>query len=695
MPRAAAIVAVVFVALTILTGEAAAQAAPARPNIVIILADDMGYSDIGCFGGEIRTPNLDSLAAGGLRFTQFYNTGRCCPTRAALLTGVYSHQAGVGHMVDQRAYPNMPGYHGDLASNVVTIAEALRPAGYGTYMTGKWHVTPPPDKEPDQHNWPRHRGFDHFYGTIAGAGNYFDPKTLTRDDTLISPTTDADYKPQHFYYTDAISDNAVRYIRDHGSAHKLDPLFLYVAYTAAHWPLHAPEEEIAKYKGKYDAGYDAIRDARIARMRELGLLEASWKPAATARRWEDVKDKAWEARCMEVYAAQVDRMDQGIGKIVDALHEGGRLDNTVIFFLQDNGGCAEALDRAAGESGKGAAMPGPSSTYMSYGQGWANVSNTPFREYKHWVHEGGISTPLIAHWPAGIKHKGELERQPGHLIDIMATCMEVSGATLPKERNGQPTVPLEGTSLVAAFAAKPLARTQPIFFEHEGNRAVREGDWKLVAKGPKGAWELYDMKADRTESYDLAAAQPERAKEMAAKWQAWATRANVLPWPWDDADKNAGPLGPFILKAGATLNGADAPAVGGKALRITATLAKPGQDGVIVAQGGTAEGFSLYMMSNRPAFAVRVGGMLTVVESGDPVADITKELTATLSADGTITLSIGGKSVATGKAPGTLRRKPVDGLSVGRDTKGAVGPYEAPFPFDGTVKEVKLELNPR
>ncbi len=502
--------------------------AGSRPNVVVILTDDMGFSDLGCYGGEISTPNLDRLAAGGLRFTQFYNTARCCPTRACLLTGLYPHQAAVGHMVEDKG---LDGYLGDLSRNAVTIAEVLQSAGYATYAAGKWHVTPFAGRGADKHNWPLQRGFQRYYGIIGGAANYFDPATLVRDNMPVTASEDPQYKPEHYYLTDAISDHAVRFIGEHVKQKAQQPFFLYVAYTAAHWPLHAPESEIAKYKGKYDGGYGAIRKARFDRLRQMGIIKAGWDLSPQEGDWSKVQAKPWEARCMEVYAAQVDRMDQGVGKIVEALTKDKLLENTLVLYLQDNGACAEPMGRAAKKAGDTVPMPGPADTFIAYGQSWANVSNTPFRYYKHFVHEGGISTPLIVHWPAGIKRHGELEQQPGHLIDVMATCVDVAGAKYPTSFREHTIQPPEGSSLVPAFEGKPIQR-EAIFWEHEGNRALRVGPWKLVAKGPRGPWELYDMDKDRTEMHDLAAAQPERVREMTAAWERWAQRTKATPWPW-------------------------------------------------------------------------------------------------------------------------------------------------------------------
>jgi|TARA_B110000879_G_scaffold179818_1_gene236010 arylsulfatase len=528
-----------------------------RPNIIVILSDDMGYSDIGCYGGEINTPNLDKLAANGLRYSQFYNTARCCPTRASLLTGLYPHQTGIGHMIQDK---KLPGYQGDLNKKCMTMAEVLKPAGYSTYMSGKWHVTKHlfPKTEADKFNWPRQRGFDRFYGTILGAGSLWDPTTLVRGNQYITPVNDSEYQPKEkWYYTDAITDNAVRYIREHDTD---KPFFMYVAYTAAHWPMHARERDMMKYKGVYDGGFAPIRNARYKKLKELGLIKDKWKISPTSDSWDEVSNKPWEARNMEVYAAMVDSMDQGIGRIVEELTKKNELDNTLIVFLQDNGGCPEPLGRrGAGKppadkptlspmgndeiqkdmvnkktrdgypvrQGVGV-MAGPPDTYVAYGRGWANVSNTPFKEYKHYTHEGGVSTPLIAHWPKGIKRKGEIEHQLGHLIDIMATCVDIAEVTYPAEYMGSKITPMQGKSLTPTFHGAKIDR-DTIYFEHEGNRAIRKGKWKLVAKGARGDWQLYDMEADRTEMNNLTEQHPELVKQLTKQWDTWSVRAMVKP----------------------------------------------------------------------------------------------------------------------------------------------------------------------
>lgn len=514
----------------------------AQPNIVLILNDDMGYSDLGCYGGEIHTPNLDSLADGGLRYTQFYNTARCCPSRASLLTGLYPHQADVGHMMGD---DGIDGYLGDLNQHTVTIAEALKTGGYASYMSGKWHVTRYID-EP-KHNWPMQRGFDDYYGIITGAANYYCPRTLTRNNDRIDPDGD------EYYFTDAISDEAVRQIRMHVSRHDDRPFFQYVAYTAPHWPLHALEEDIVTYRGRFDAGWDLLREQRLTRMVDMGIIHESWllserDPLVPA--WKEEAQKKWQVRRMEVYAAQIDRMDQGIGRILRALRDVGAWDNTLIIFLSDNGGCAEELDSTSGDliasskdrlathkTRKGEAIrfgnspdiiPGGEDTYCSYGVPWANVSNTPFRLYKHWVHEGGIATPFIVHWPNGIEARGELRSQPAQLPDVMATLLDVADVPYPLDYEDRKIKPIEGYSMVPTFADHPHER-DVLYWEHEGNKAVRRGRWKLVRRFPQ-EWELYDMNLDRTELNDISGKHPKIVRQLQDLYDTWALRTGVVPW---------------------------------------------------------------------------------------------------------------------------------------------------------------------
>lgn len=484
-----------------------------RPNILVIMADDMGFSDLGCYGSEIATPNLDRLARGGVRFTHFYNSARCCPTRAALLTGLYNHQAGVGDMIQDRG---APAYQGYLNDHCLTFAEALRPAGYHALMVGKWHVGE------DRPHWPTDRGFEHYFGLISGASNYWkldDGRKMALDGEPFTPHSDK------FYMTDAFTDHAVKLIGDYSQ--KPDPFFMYLAYTAPHWPLHAWPEDIAKYRGKYMKGWDAVRRERHQRQIAMGLVDPRWPltprdPEIPA--WDSVKDKEEKDLRMAVYAAQVDRLDQDVGRVLAKLKVTGQEENTLVLFLADNGGCHEENIKTE----KKGVPPGPRDSFTSYGRQWANVSNTPFRLYKHWVHEGGISAPLIAYWPSVIQRKNALIHDTGHVIDIMATCVDIAGASYPKARNGKEITPLAGKSLLPLLKGGKRAGHDALYWEHEGNRAVRQGKWKIVNRYPE-RWELYDMDADRTELHDVASQEPERVKNMIAMYDAWAKRCGVVP----------------------------------------------------------------------------------------------------------------------------------------------------------------------
>ncbi|MFT4022701.1 MAG: arylsulfatase [Flavihumibacter sp.] len=564
--------------LLAISANAQQKNSAAKPNIILIMSDDMGYSDIGCYGSEIETPNLDRLAANGIRFRQFYNQARCCPTRASLMTGLYPHQAGMGWM--DAVNHNLPGYQAQLNKNAVTIAEVLSQQGYSTYMSGKWHLQFEQDTRQNSpnYNWPVQRGFQRFYGILKGGGSFYDPATLCRDNTLISPYNDPLYKPEHYYFTDAITDNAVRFI---GEDKGQKPFFLYLSYTTAHWPLQAPEKAIAKYKGKYDQGWEKVQQARLAKMKKLKLIDEQVQlPPFDSHSWEEEQYKESMARRMETYAAMVDIMDQGIGRVLDELKKKGILENTVIIFLEDNGGNAEGIGYG-GPNGAGkfvaadtskvqrltnndlqwsgippitrdgkflrqglSVMAGPPDTYLSYLRPWAIVSNTPFRRFKHHVNEGGISTPLIVHWPAGIKAKGEYRDQVGNVIDMMPTILDLAGATYPTTSKGNPVTPVAGVSLRPAFSNQPVNR-EAIYWEHEMNRAVRMGDWKLVSVGhltdggygtwknyTNERWQLFNMKIDRTEQIDFSAARHDLVKKMAAMWQEWTKTVPVYPTPW-------------------------------------------------------------------------------------------------------------------------------------------------------------------
>lgn len=504
-------------------GGAAPNPAGKAPNIVVILADDLGFSDIGCYGSEIRTPHLDQLAANGLRFTQAYSAARCCPSRAALLTGLNPHQAGMGGMASRvsQDLPQEGPYQGYLNDRCVTIAEALRPAGYSTYMSGKWHVGERPE------HWPRKRGFDRYYGLISGASSYFEileaerkDRFMAQDDTRVFPEGD------DFYMTDAYTDFAVDCINGHNAEER--PFFLYLAYTAPHWPLHALPEDIAKYRGKYQIGWDRLREQRYARLLELGIIEPRWKLAPRdpdCPAWEDYGDKDEMDLRMAVYAAMVDRMDQGIGRVMNALRRKGMEENTLVLFMADNGGCHENI-RGRSNLHTPGTRAGERGSFLAYERPWANASNTPFRLFKHWVHEGGIASPLVAHWPAGIQQRGGLTHQVMHVTDIMATCLDLAGAPYPESFGGKPITPLAGKSLAPVFRGETREAHDRLYWEHMNNKAIREGQWKLVA-AKSGEWELYDLETDRTELNDLSQKDPDRAAAMLDAWKAWADQTGV------------------------------------------------------------------------------------------------------------------------------------------------------------------------
>jgi arylsulfatase A-like enzyme len=512
------------------------DAAPPRPNIVLIMADDLGFSDIGCYGGEIATPNLDALAKEGLRFTQFYNAARCCPTRAAILTGLYPHQAGVGHMVDsyaaaRRAAFNSPAYTTRLNPQTPTIPELLKPAGYRTLMSGKWHLGYQPEE------WPAARGFDRSFLMIDGAINYFGfgPQHNSPQGERSFPPMALDresYTPplDGFFSTDVFTDRAINFLREPSDSKA--PFFLYFSPNAPHWPLHARPETIAKYRGKYHAvGWDRIREQRHARLKELQIIDSAAvlapRPDALPA-WEHAKPErkdAWD-EMMAVYAAQVEEMDVAIGRLLVALRESGQAENTLVLFFSDNGGAAERPVKTIGT-----APLGTRDNYTGYAIDGAHVSSAPFRKTKKFAHEGGISSPLIANWPAGIPValRGGRVTEVGHIVDIMATCLDLAGARLPDRWRDAVPSRLEGMSLAPTFSGGTLSRAEPLFWEHEGHRAVRDGKWKLVASY-KEPWELYDIGADRTELNDLASSKPDEVARLATQYDMWAQRVGALPW---------------------------------------------------------------------------------------------------------------------------------------------------------------------
>lgn len=511
-----------------------------RPSVVLIMADDLGFSDLGCFGSEIRTPSLDRLAAEGARFTRFYSTPRCSPSRAALMTGLFPHQAGLGILTsDDRPF----GYPGSLRTDNVTLAEAFRAAGYRTCLSGKWHLAH--DTHSPGESWPTRRGFDRFFGTMAGCGSYYDPGTLTRGE---EPAADALDNPG-FHYTDAIAADAADFVAS--CADQEQPFFLYTAFTAPHWPLHARVEDIARYEGVYEAGWDAVRQARFARQQQVGVAEPSWvlsprDPAVPA--WDDTPDQKWQAARMRAYAAMVEQLDRGVGRIIAALEATARLEDTIVVFLSDNGACSEEVPRrglavesflrrtdivrAATRDGRKVqignlpgVLPGPEDTYGSYGTGWANVSNTPFRLYKRWTHEGGIATPLIIRYPSLGVAPGSVIRDPYQINSVKGTLLEMAGV---------PDLPAPGALVGAsptmtASLRGDTAAPAELFWEHIGNAAIRTNEWKLVRRFHHD-WELYDVQADPMELRDVAADRPDVTARLARRWEEWAREAQVIPF---------------------------------------------------------------------------------------------------------------------------------------------------------------------
>jgi arylsulfatase A-like enzyme len=502
---------------------------PKAPNIMVILVDDMGFSDLGCTGAEIvQTPNIDYLAENGILADQFYNAARSCPSRAALLTGYYPHQVDIGWMTASDL--GREGYHGDLDTNAYTIPEVLKQANYETYMTGKWHVTHKAYQTPDgpKHNWPHNRGFDRFYGVLSGGGGYYRPRILVDDDKAIEI-------PEGFYLTNSINDSTESYLEQHFASKKEQPFFFYVAHYAPHFPLHALPEDIALFEGKFDIGWDSLRAKRYSNQLAMGLVDSTWTLPPRdpgVPEWSSLPDtsKAIWARAMEVYAAQMYRMDIGVGQIIETLKKHGELDNTVILFLSDNGATSESIGKMVTYDRLD--KLGTDETYISYRTAWANVSNTPFQMYKSYAHEGGVATPLLVHWPEKIKNKGEIVRQRGHVIDLMTTFMSIAQVGYPDDK--QDVLPaLPGVDLLPAFLGETFER-ESLFFEHESNRAIIKGDWKLVAAREGwpwkiGPWKLFNIKEDRTEMHNVIEQYPEVAEKLENEWKLWAEDNHVLP----------------------------------------------------------------------------------------------------------------------------------------------------------------------
>ena len=663
--------------------------ADSKPNIITILVDDMGFSDIGCYGGEIPTPNLDALAGGGLRYKQFYNNARCCPTRASLLTGVFPHQAGVGHMAGRGT--EFPGYRGHLDERAMTLAQALQPNSYFTAMVGKWHVGNEPGSKP----W--ERGFERSLSAVAG-GFYF-PSAAKADLFLNGEPAVSDGRqlPAQWYSSDLWTDFSLRFIDEAKAAKK--PFYLYLAHNAPHFPLQAPAEDIAKFRGRYKAGWDRLREDRYAKQKFIGLIDSAWpltpRPSQI-QAWDSLSAEKQDSfdHLMAVYAACVSRMDMAVGDLVTGLKERGQFDNTLIFFMSDNGGNAES-----GPEGRMPGVPSDAASGWFCGESWAFLQNTPFRLYKHYMHEGGIASPLIVHWPAGIKAKGEWRNDPAQLIDVVATIADLTGTTFPIEFKGKPVLPLEGKSLAPTFTGAPIAGSpRTLYWEHEGNASVREGDTKLVRKDATGAWELYDLTLDRTEQNNLAEQQPEKVKALSELWETWAKRALVFPQPESakagemkatKKGKRKASAGTFPLTPGSDLQGDDAPAIAKRAFSLNLQVKTSGTRGVLAAQGGTLHGWTVFVKNGQLNFVMNRHGKRETLQAPFTQA---KTIQVSIGPKFLAKISLDGKEVAKRLFSGLLPVQPIDGLQIGRDLAAPVGDYASPFAFDGTITSASLEI---
>ncbi|MFN3150253.1 arylsulfatase [Bremerella sp.] len=690
-----------FSSLILALGVTFHASAADRPNILLILADDLGYSDLGCYGGEIQTPNIDRLASGGVRFTQFYTSARCCPTRASLMTGVYPSQAGIGDFTtNQPSKTQGPGYLGRLNENCVTLAEALKPAGYGCYYVGKWHLHP--------QTGPIQRGFDEFYGYTNGyAQDQYTPSKYQR--LPEGRPKEVKVANDEFYATDVFNQYALEFIRQ-GQTSK-QPWFLFLGHSSPHFPVQAPADRVDQYFDLYMQGWDELREKRFARMKELGLIDGDhWKlsprsivpvePGDIANGYSGEINPAWAdldtdrqrdlARRMAVFAAMVDSIDQGVGKIVEHLEATGDLENTLILFLSDNGACYEwgpfGFDgqSRAGETilrtGDQLREIGQPGTHQSYGSAWANLGNSPFRMYKHFTHEGGISSPLIVHWPAGLGKPNQWARDPAHVMDILPSLVEVAGGTYPDFVHDRPITPCEGSSLLPVWQGKQLAQ-RVIGFDHMGARALRQGDWKIVRSKRMPYeidWELYNLAEDRCELNDLADQFPERVQEMAAKWETWARHVQVI---WEDTSSET------------TQREPSSPTIANRAFTASGTVRLSGDRGVVAVQGGREYGYAIHVLKGKLAFDVRTStDKVTRIVSRDNVPE-SFAFEAKLDRQKMV-LSVDGKVVAQTDSPGLIPVQPKDGLSLEKDILTSAGSYEAPNPLAGQVLSFQVTAKP-
>lgn len=675
------------------------KAADERPNVILILADDLGFSDLGCYGGEIPTPNLDALASDGLRFSAFYTSARCCPSRASLITGLHPHQAGIGSFATKQASPTRgEAYTGHLLPSCVTLAEILTDAGYSTWMVGKWHMGVP---------GPVERGFQNFYGYVNGyAQDQWSPGKYERLPKGSAP--ELSWAQEDFYATDAFTDYALEFLSQ--ARAKDQPYFLYLAHSSPHFPVQAPKESIDRHMETYLRGWDALRQERFDRQKEMGLFPddsilpprsmVPVEPGNIANGFSGEPNPAWDslpkdrqvdlARRMATFAAMVEHVDQGVGQIVEDLKKNGELDYTLILFLSDNGACYEwgpfGFD---GQSRKGTNIlhrgelldqMGQAGSHQSYGSGWANLGNTPLNMYKHFCHEGGIASPLLVRWPKGLQQEGVWVDEPSHLMDIVPTVLEATGATYPLERNGQPITPVAGASLLGSMNGAALAE-RALPFEHQGARGLRQGNWKITygkRQPTEPAWQLFDLESDRSEQSDLSQERPEVASQLIAKWEDWATTVGAEPFyePLEGKEST-----PASVASGS-------PQIANQPLTIVVEVKSAAPQGVVLAQGGNQHGYALHFDEGKPTFDVRVNAKVSRLQ-GDPVKGAIR-LEASLDAK-EMRLLINGEPSLSAPSPGLIPVTPIDALSIGQDIRTAAGNYSPPNPFNGTILSTRID----
>ena len=719
------------------------KARAGAPNVVIVIVDDMGYADLGCFGSEIPTPNLDAMAGNGLRYTNFNTSPLCSPTRAELLTGCHSHSVGMGFVAN--ATPGFPGYTSELPRNQPSMAEAFRDAGYGTMAIGKWHLCRDADyhEAADKHAWPLQRGFEQYYGFLEALTNFHHPHRLYRGNDVI----DVDAYPEGYYLTDDLTDQAMRMLRAHKSADPDKPFFMYFAHGAVHAPLHAKAVDMAKYRGRYAAGWDAMRQKRYERQKALGIIATD--TVLAPRNTEAMEDvRAWDglsateqslfARYMETYAAMVDNLDQNVGRLRDCLREIDAEDNTIFMYFSDNGGSREGMDRGttsyfggwnptrshavadelvAADHARLDEIGGPT-TWPHYPRGWAMVSNTPFRLYKMTAHAGGHRVPCIVSWPKGIVARGELRRQYVHVTDVLPTLAELAGFTVPDSRNGEAAVPRIGSSFARSLtdAGAPSTHRETLI-EVIVHRSFYRDGWEICTFHPARSgyrdteWQLYHVEKDPTQVNDLAATHPDKVRELAAAWEAAAYRFQVLPLydgmginrlqrP-EEYDQFAMPV--TIVAGTPTMERfRSGGLIHDRSFCIRIKFGPAGlaltDEGVLLAHGGQEGGYVVYVEAGKLVFAQNVDSRMRMIKCDIPAGthDIVVEVAAAGQRHWRVTLMSAGRTLAQGggfwQFVGFL---PYEGIDVGIDRRSPVSwelfQRRGPFPFAGDLVSATYE----